>query len=186
MKFSRTLLAVFFLTNTAFAKEDGFNIGTVDMQRIILTVDEGKEARSKLEAEIKAKESEFLKQKQELDKMNKDWKDQSPLLSEEARIRKQQEFQEKFVQLRNSEMEFQAEIKKKENQETQKIAVKVSGLVTTLADEKKLDAVFETNSSGLMYAKQRVDLTEDVIKKYNASSPVKPSESKEKKPDPNS
>ena len=104
------------MTNTAFAKEDGFNIGTVDMQRIILTVEEGKEARAKLEIEIKAKESEFFKQKQELDKMNKDWKDQSPLLSEEARIRKQQEFQEKFVQLRNSEMEFQAEIKKKENQ----------------------------------------------------------------------
>lgn len=185
MKFMRALFLALLLTNNAFAKEGELLIGTVDMQRIILSVDEGKVARARLETEIKAKEGEFQKQKQELDKMNQDWKEQAPLLSEEARIRKQQEFQEKFVQLRNAEMEFQSEIKKKENQETQKIAVKVSDLVTGIADEKKLDAVFETNSSGLMFARNRVDLTEDVIKKYNASSPAKP-EVKEKKADTNS
>src|SRR4051812_10257304 len=93
--------------------------GVVDMQQVILTVEEGKAARSALETEIKGKEAELLKRKEELDKMNKEWKEQAALLSEDARMKKQQEFQEKFLSLRNDEMEFQANIKRKEQKATQ-------------------------------------------------------------------
>lgn len=140
--------------------------GVVDMQQVILSVEEGKQARAALEKEIKAKEAELLKQKEELDKMNKDWKDQAALLSEDARLKKQQEFQEKFLSLRNAEMEFQANIKRKEQKATQQIAMKVAGVVDALARSKKLTGVFETNSAGLLYLDQPVDLTQDVITEY--------------------
>ena len=54
------------------------------MQAVILNVDEGKQARADLEKEIKGKEAELMKKKAELDKLNKNWKDQAALLSEEA------------------------------------------------------------------------------------------------------
>ena len=44
------------------------------MQKIILSVEEGKTAREKLGKEIKSKEQEFRKKKEELDAMNKSWK----------------------------------------------------------------------------------------------------------------
>ena len=44
--------------------------------------------------------------------MNQDWKTQAALLSEQAKMKKQQEFQQKFMQLRNDEMKFQQTIKK--------------------------------------------------------------------------
>ena len=88
-------------------------VGVIDMQRIILSTDEGKEARANLEKEMKAKDGELRKKKETLDKLNKEWKDQAPLLSEEARIRKQQDIQEKLVELRNSELEFQNQLKQK-------------------------------------------------------------------------
>src|SRR5690606_31533748 len=115
--------------------------GVVDMQSIILSVEEGKTARAALEKEIKAKETELQKKKEELDKLNKEWKEQAALLSEDARMKKQQEFQEKFLALRNSEMEFQSEIKRKEQKATQESAVKVAQVVERLAREKKLAAV---------------------------------------------
>ena len=58
---------------------DAGKFGIVDMQQVILSVEEGKVARDALEKEIKAKEAELLKQKEELDKLNKEWKDQGPL-----------------------------------------------------------------------------------------------------------
>lgn len=140
--------------------------GVVDMQQVILMVEEGKAARAQLEAEIKAKETELTKQKQELDKMNKDWKDQAALLSEDARMKKQQEFQEKFLALRNAEMEFQAGIKRKEQKATQQIATKVAQLVDQIARAKKLEAVFETSSAGLLYLESPLDLTQEVITEY--------------------
>lgn len=139
----------------------------IDMQAIILNVEDGKAARGKLEKEIKAKEKQLLKKKKELDKMNEEWKNQMALLSEQARIAKQKEFQEKFMALRNEEMKFQAEIKQKENGETRKIAEKVEKIVQVLAKKQGFDAVFERNSSGLVYLKEAKDLTKSVIDNYN-------------------
>ena len=155
--------------------ESSLRFGIFDMQKLILTVEDGKEARGALEKEIKTKEDEFRKKKEELDKLNKDWKDQAPLLSEDARMKKQQDFQEKFVELRNTEMAFQQQIKQKESQATQRIAVKAQSLVDGLARERNLEAVFEVNSSGLLYVKNPVDLTSQIIEKYNkvAKSEVK-------------
>lgn len=141
--------------------------GVVDMQQVILSVDEGKEARGVLEKEIRAKEDEFGKKKAELDKMNEEWKSQSAVLSEAAKTQKQQEFQEKFMGLRNAEQEFQGDIKKKEQKATQKIAMKVAGMVERMAHDKGLEIVFESNSSGLLYLDSPVDLTKEVITAYN-------------------
>lgn len=142
----------------------------VDIQKVILSVEEGKSARSNLEKEIKAKEKEFIEQKKILDQMNKDWKTKSSLMSEKARREQQVEFQEKFMVLRNQEMQFQQELKKKEAEVTQMIALKVAKMVDKMAKTKKIDVVFEANSSGLIFVKNPVDLTPDVIKVYDTES----------------
>jgi outer membrane protein len=141
--------------------------GVVDIQKVILSVDEGKAARAGLEKEIKAKEKEFITQKKELDKMNKEWTSQAALMSDDAKREKQMEFQEKFMALRNQEMKFQQELKQREAKVTQQIAVKVARMVNDMAKTRAVDIVFEANSSGLIYVKNPVDLTGDVIKLYD-------------------
>jgi outer membrane protein len=138
----------------------------VDMQAIILNVSEGKDAKTNLEKEIKAKEAQLTKQKAELEDMNKSWQQQAPLLSNEARAKKQQEFQEKYLSLRNEEMNFQTEIKQKEQKATQKIAVNVTQLVEKMAQERGYEMVFETSSAGLLYLKDPEDITKEVIGLY--------------------
>ncbi|MFW7381606.1 MAG: OmpH family outer membrane protein [Oligoflexus sp.] len=168
------MMSMIFMASTgaAVAKtgQDQGKYAVVDMQEVILNVEEGKSARAELEKEIRGKEAELLKKREELDKMNNDWREQAPLLSEQARMKKQQEFQEKFMSLRNEEMTFQNEIKRKEQVATQKIAVAVSQLVNDLAEKRGFDMVFETSSAGLLYLKNPVDLTDDVIKAFEANS----------------
>ncbi len=157
------LLAV---TEPASANPPKGKYAVIDMQAVILAVDEGKTARAELEAEIKKKEGEFKKKQEELDTMNKEWKSQAAVLSESARFEKQQKFQEKFLEYKNAEQAFQAEIKQKEQQATQKIAVNVAQMVQQLGKEAGYDAVFETNSAGLLYLKDPVDITKEVIASY--------------------
>src|SRR5688572_5791785 len=140
--------------------------GIINMQSVILNVDEGKQARGRLEKEIEKKEKELAEKKKELDKMNEEWKTQAAVLSEAARMQKQQEFQEKFMGLRNDEMTFQQEMKREEQKVTQQIAVKVQKLVEKMAKEQKLEAVFESNTSGLLFLQDPIDLTEKVIAQY--------------------
>ena len=172
LSFWRSMLAVLLFAvggqGSAVAKGKSKKYAVVDMQRVILNVEEGKAARSGLEKEIKAKEKELLAKKKDLDKMNKAWKSQAPLLSESARFKRQQEFQEKFLTLRNQEMAFQQEIKGKEAQATQKIAVAITKMVNGMAKKRGYEMVFETSSAGLVYLKDPYDLTDEVIKAFNA------------------
>lgn len=151
---------------TSASAKNETSYGLLDMQRVILSVDEGKKARTELEKKIKVKEEEMLGKKKELDKLNEDWKQQSAIMSEDARTRKQKDFQDKVMELRNAEMAFQNEIKKEEAQATQKIAMKVAKMVERISKDKNLDLVFEANSSGLLYVKNPIDLTEQIIKDY--------------------
>jgi len=164
----QSILTATFLMATAVMSQVSYaaKFGLIDMQAIILNVAEGKEARATLEKEIKAKEADFTKRREERDKMNKDWQSQSALMSEEARMNKQKEFQEKFMSFRNDEGAFRDDVKKKEQKATQSIAAKVEAMVQKIAKEKGIDVVFEVNSAGLLYVNQPIDLTKDIIETY--------------------
>jgi len=166
--FASSLVAVTAVSQAQNESKNRYAI--IDMQAVILNVEEGKQARSALEAEIRKKEADLMKQKEELDKMHQEWQGNAALLSESARMTKQQEFQEKFLGLRQAEMQFQQEIQRKEQEATQKIAISVSRVVEQLADERGFAAVFEVNSSGLVYLRDPVDLTREVIEVYGKDS----------------
>lgn len=162
------------LSMTSFAHDEksASEFGVINMQKLILNVEEGKSARKNLEEEIKKKEQDFLKQKNELDELNKSWQSNAALLSNDAKMKKQKEFQEKFMALRNAEMGFQNEIKQKEQQVTQGIAIKAAQIVNDLAKKKHMKIVFEANSSGLVYVDNPIDLTDEVIKEFKQKSTV--------------
>jgi outer membrane protein len=171
MKCAKILFSSLWLigSSSLFAK-----VGLVNMQKVILTVAEGKAAREALEKEIKGKEKELVEKRSTLETMQKEWKDKGALLSEEARFKKQEEFQQKFMEVRDMEMSFQNQIKQKEMEATQRIAINVQKIVETLAKEEGLDIVHETSSSGLLYVKDPVDLTDKVIASYDKQKSSKP------------
>jgi len=140
--------------------------GVVDIQKVILTVDEGVQARKALESEFKKKESELLARQKEIDKVIEDAQKQVALLSDEAKLAKQKEIQEKSMSIRSDQMKYQNEMKGKESQATQKIAARVALIVDGMAKSKGLELVFEASGAGLVYIKDPVDLTPDVIKAF--------------------
>lgn len=165
MKFMNTILITLGMAFGATASMAA-KFGVIDMQAVILNVEEGKTARADLEKKIKAKEAEFNKRREELDKLNKDWQSQSALMSEEARMNKQKDFQDKFLAMRNDEMSFRESVKHEEQKATQGIAAKVETIVQKMAKDKGLEVVFEVNNAGLLYLKDPVDLTKDVVDAY--------------------
>lgn len=142
----------------------------LDMQSVILSVEEGRVARSALEKEFEAKKEEVKKNFEELETMRKDWESKQALLSDQAKMKMQNEFQQKFVALRTKEMKYDQEMKQKEQEATQKIAINVAKLVQSYAKEKKYDAVFEQNTSGLIYVRDPENITSIIIEKYGKAS----------------
>jgi len=146
-------------------------IGIIDMQKVILNVGEGKAERSKLERQAKSKGKKLEKLKKEVEELGKELqnKEKIALMSESALKKKAQAFQTKLRGLQQGERKMLMDIKKQEAKATDRIAQKVTILVESMAAKQNLDAVFETSNAGLMYAKDYVDLTSQVIKVYDTS-----------------
>ena len=159
----------------------GLSIGIVNNQKILSSVPDAITARKNIEKEIKAIQDDLLAQKDEIEKLNKELIEKEALLTAEAKTQRQTTLQQKVMELRQKEFTSQQEIRQKEASITQEIVRKIAEVVQKLAKEKNLDMVFETNQSGIMYLKEYVDITDDVIVEYNKAFSAVSSTDKSKK-----
>ena len=73
------IFAVAVAARSAYAQ--AMKIGYVDVQRAVQEVEEGKAARSRLQAELQQKRSDLDKKRADLEKMKTDYDKQAPVLS---------------------------------------------------------------------------------------------------------
>ncbi|MBC61779.1 MAG: hypothetical protein CMP11_04915 [Zetaproteobacteria bacterium] len=164
-------LAVSFCTSGVYAnKKSVDSFGVIDMQKVLLTVEEGKVESSRLEKEFREKEVEFKAKKEELDKLTEEYNSQASMLSDEAKMRKQKQIQEMMISFQKDQELVRMDLKRKEFDITQKLALKVAKITQEISKTKNLSLVYEKNNSGIIYAKEAYDLTDEVIEKYNKES----------------
>lgn len=170
---TRTIFGILFMfvSIPVLANASESKVGIFNMQQVILSVEEGKAALKRLEGLVKEKEGELSGQKKELEKLDEDWKKNVSLLSEDAKVKKQQEFQTKLVALRNEEMKFREEIKRREAEASQAIIQKTNIIVLEMGQDRDFFAIFESNS-GVIYLKNPIDLTNEIIVEYNKRHPI--------------
>jgi len=146
--------------------------GVVDMQQVILSVEEGVNAGKSLKSDFKSREKIIIKKRERIERLNKEWIQQAPLLSESARLEKHTEFKKESDNLRKMGQEVEMEFRRRQQEATQKILQKLAPLVKDIAEKQHLEFVFDTISSGLLYVKNPVNLTNFLIKIYNRKYPV--------------
>jgi Skp family chaperone for outer membrane proteins len=82
----------------------------------------------------------------------------------------QQELQQKFLALQETYVRLQKDLEEKQAVETGKIFKKMTNVIAQIAQAEGVTFVFEKNS-GLLYAPASLDLTNELIRKYNAKYP---------------
>src|ERR1700704_5413020 len=94
------IFAVLAAARSAYAQ--AMKIGYVDVQRAVQEVEEGKAARSRLQAELQQKRADLDKKRADLEKMKTDYDKQAPVLSDEAKRQRQEQLQKAFVEAPNA------------------------------------------------------------------------------------
>jgi len=164
-----TLFFVVFLaiTSTVFAA-DGVKLGFADIQKILLLSDAGKEAKdqlalkaSKYEADKNAKEEELKKLKGELEK-------QSVLLSESARGSKEKDYQQKLKEYQRFLKDAQDDLQTKNDELTNRIVDEIVKVIQEYGRKNGFTFIFLKNDI-MIFADEKVDMTEEVLKLFNAS-----------------
>lgn len=159
-----TLLLTMFLSLSALAE---VKVGIVNIQKIIVSIKEGKSVASTLEKSFKAKQKLIKADEEKIKKMQESFKKQSLVLSDTAKAKKGAEIQQEVMEVRNSVNKYQKEIQQQEAELKKPILEKLKPVIDEISESEKVAMTFEISSSPIVYAASKVDLTDKVIKAYD-------------------
>lgn len=164
---SKPLIAVALLA-ASIAHAGDFKAAYVDIQRAVMEVEEGKAAKVRLQKmadqKQKAFEAEQAALKAEVDAFQK----QRGMMDDKARDAKETELQKKTFDFAQRADKLRAEIADSERKELATIFPKLEQLLGQIAQREGLTMVFDRSSSGLAWAPPSLDLTNELIRMYNA------------------
>ncbi|MGE3609911.1 MAG: OmpH family outer membrane protein [Bacteriovoracaceae bacterium] len=148
-------------------------VGLVDIQRIITSVKEGKNVQKTLEKSFNDKKAILKKDEDKIKKAQEDYKKQSMVLAEQARMNKEREIQEMMMGLQNKTMEFQRDIQKMEQDMKKPLLEKLRPIIDEVSKANKVAMTFELSAAPIVYAESKIDLSDEVIKAYDKKHPGK-------------
>ncbi|MCF6178372.1 MAG: OmpH family outer membrane protein [Geopsychrobacter sp.] len=167
MKKILLLITFAFFASTSFA--DG-GVAFIDLQKALNLSDAGVKAKADIGQQVKKYEAKVAAEQDALKQMKKELDKQSVLLSDEARSKKEREFQQRAKEFQRFAKDIQEELQQKDADFTKRIIDRILKVTRTIGKEKGYSIVLEKSESSLVYGDPSVDLTDDVIKAYNASN----------------
>lgn len=144
-------------------------IGYVDLQRALNEVEEGKAAKALLKKDFDEKQRQLDAKKTEFEKLRGDFEKQAVVMNEQARRDKAADLDKRAMELQQIYQQLQGELMKREQEITGGIFGKMRTLVRELAEADGISVVLEANN--LVYAQPSLDLTNELIRKFNARHP---------------
>jgi len=144
------------------------SIGIVDTQKVINDSIRGKQAKSKLENFMKAKQNYIDNLKKQIANVEKSLN--SPVLNQSAREKKALELQNLKTKIKRYAEDSQKEFQIKYNKEMQKMIKEIMPIIQTIGKTKGFKVVLNYNPQVpiILYADKTIDITNDVIKAYNS------------------
>ena len=143
----------------------------VDLQRALLEVNEGREAKRRLQVVLDAKQKELDREQEDLKKEKDILDKQGAMMSEDVMRQKQTDLQQKLYSLAQKWEKGKGEMATKERTELQKIFQKMDPIIAQIAKREDFTMVFEKTDSGLVYAPASLDYTNELVRTYNDKYP---------------
>ncbi len=180
MRFPTTTIAagVALLLATAAPAAD-LKIAVVDMQRALNECDAGKKAKDQVKLKFEKAQGELKRQKDELDKQQEDFDKRALVLKMDQQRDMQKELETKTLDFKRKYEDFQRDLKRIDAELTSGIVEQLYGVVAEYGAQKGYTMVLETSSGVLLSSDKSVDITDEVIKLYNAN----PTKARPKKPE---
>ena len=168
MKTSKALLVVLALAPALARAEQ--KIGYVDLQRALNEVEEGKSAKASLKRDFDEKQKQLDAKKTEFDRLQADLEKQAVVMSDAAKKERATELDRRARELQGLFVQLQKDLSDREREATKGIFDRMAGIVREIAEAEGFTIVLE-KGAGIVYAPVSLDLTNELIRKYNSRHP---------------
>jgi outer membrane protein len=153
----------------AQAKAGDVVIGYVSIQRAILETEEGKRAKKQLKGTFEEKQKRLTDRETEIMKLKEALEREAAGGKDDPEMRKKViDFQNKLLELKQIFMKEQQDLAEAEQKQLGDITGKMKKIIEEIGQQGGYTLILEVADSRLLYAKPHLDLTNEVIRKYNA------------------
>jgi outer membrane protein len=153
---------------------EGAKIAYVDLQRIAQSSAEGKAAATKIQEYEKKKLGEIQDKNKALEDMRKKLEQGGTVLSEAARAQTEKDIDRNTRELQFLQQSAQAERDQLERELNNEFQRKLNPIIEAVAKEKGLQMLFSIRDNGAVWADTGLDLSDEVIKRFDASTKTAP------------
>ena len=154
--------------------QDSLKLAFVDLQRALVESAAGKNAMKTMESKMEEIKTEIQAKKAEIERLESDArKSESTVFQPEYKADLEMQLQKKARDYQRFVKDAEDEMRVKEAEMTAKIGRELSEIVEEIGKEGEYTLIFDKNFSGLLYAAEAIELTNELIRRYNETKVVK-------------
>jgi len=158
----------FLLAAGAASAQETVKLAYVDMQKALNESKSGKKALGELQKLMEERKSGVQRQKETLEKKKDELDKQGLLLNEDARKSREAEIRTLERDLSRTLSDLKEEFGRRESEFTDGIRRDLLKVIEKVGKEGGYTLVLEKQYSAILYAPATIDLTETLIKRYDA------------------
>lgn len=170
-RFVLSVLMVMICSGLAQAAET--KVGYIDMQRALNLSDAGVQAKNQLQEKLKGYQAQINAKQEELQKLKTDLEKQSMTLNEAARAAREKDYQQKLKDFQRFTKDAEEDMQARDGELTKKILETLEKLISEYGKKNGYTIIFDARGAGLLYADQKADLTDAMLKELNAATKAK-------------
>lgn len=160
---------MFMVLAAAVTASAQIKVAVIDVQRVVTESDSGKEALGKLKGLQDSKIAEGQKLQKELDGLKAQLSKQRFTLSDDKIEAMGKQIQAKGIELKRFQDDAQRDLDDARRSALGGLEQRILPVINTISKEKGMTLVFNKFQSGLVYADDAIDITDEVIRRFNTA-----------------
>jgi len=148
------------------------SIAFIDLQKVMLESDKGKEAKQTLTQEADRLKKALDVKQDELQKMKDAIEKQGTTITPEARGEREKQYQTKLKDYQRLANDYQTELQQKDMELTQKMLKELEEVIKSVGERDKYTLIVE--KSQVLFSSPTIDITPKIISLFNEASKKKP------------
>jgi outer membrane protein len=144
-------------------------IAVIDVQRVVTESDPGKEVMQRLKAVTDAKSQEGQALQQQFAALQEQFNKQRFTVSESRQAEMSKEIEDKQIAIRRFQDDAQREVQEAQRRELGGLEERILPIINQVGQEQSFTLIFNKFQSGLVYADETVDITDEVIRRFNTA-----------------
>ena len=147
-------------------------IGVINIQESIGKSGEGKKAFAELQKKYQPREQDLQRQQQDINALQDQLQKQAMTLSDEERARLSRDLEEKQKILKRASEDANVDFQNDSQEVVRRIGQKMVRVISEYAQQNNFVLVIDSAQIPVYYAAKESDLTDEIVKRYDATNPM--------------